>query len=161
MGERWVRGLDATQTLQAVCRYWKQKAWEVKCPHLIIIGKIFQQAIVDALESPRDFDRNGNSRIRYDGGRKTAYWVLFADDPEALSLRWFCDLVGPEVEWVRATILEAALDHGMIYMDDPWRRPEPLKKGDGDEYEPDDDGTSATDADGSDGDARGTGSAAA
>lgn len=104
----------------AVFQYWGVLSQKLESPELYLLCQINRQATIDYLEEP--------DRIRSDGHiyvnnkhRLSAYTWLFGKPTYYGNLEFMCDTFGPDLKTVRSLIVEAALCHERIPLDDSGR----------------------------------------
>ena len=98
-------------------RYWEEKARDLQCDELYLLSKVARLAVIDFLREPEDFDQRGQNLVPAHH-RSSAYGWLFEDHYRGVPLSDLCAAVGPDIVWLRQVIMEAALFHEMIPMDD-------------------------------------------
>lgn len=120
--------MTPSERLLTVFRYWQHLADKLGSPELLLLSQINRQAVIDYLEEPGRTREDGHQYVS-NGHRLSAYAWLFGMPRYYGNLEFLCYTFGPDVKIVRALIVESALCHERISLDDSGRTmldPDPI-----------------------------------
>ncbi len=105
--------------LRNILTYWHERAEELGCGEMSIDIEVSRQAIVDFLEDPNRMVRHGGKIVPFmwEKHKKTSYQWLFGDPGHEFDFAWFCRWLGPDQNWARCLLYEAAFLHRKLPME--------------------------------------------
>lgn len=104
--------------LMAVFSAWEEAAFGRNVPEMMILVRVCRRATIDFLEPVPSRMGPLDWRVVPDVHRKSAYEWLFSDDQQFGDLNTVCGFFGTDISAVRVLIMQAAIEHQMIPLDD-------------------------------------------